>query len=605
MSYYEFKEEDAREFARFKHIQVKQRGDELNFLKCPYCGNTTTDKDTFSINLRTGQFKCLRAGCGAKGNMIILAQDFGFSLGTDIDEYYKPRKEFKKFSVPKQIVPKDAAVKYLQGRGISEETVKRYEITVQSEKPNILVFLFKDPKGETLFIKYRKTDFDKKKDKNKEWCEANGKPILYGMYQCDVKNKTLIITEGQIDSLSVVEAGYQNAVSVPNGCNGFTWFPYCYDWLQNFDTIIVFGDYEKGHMTLLDDLKRRCRQEIRHVRYEDYKECKDANEILKKYGKEQIRVCIENAEAEPIPHMRDLSEVEVINPYDIRKVKTGIRKLDELLKGGLPSGSITLITGKAGEGKSVLASQMMLFAVDQGCKVFAYSGELPDWAFKSIAILQAGGKHCYPYQTKDGYEGYTVSDANRQLIDNWFKGKIQLYDDRILEGQEETVLLTKLIEEAIQKYGVDFVLIDNLMTALDLEDTGESNKYDRQSAFVKRLARIARTYNVVMILVAHMRKNNSGFNGNDEVAGSSDISNLASITLMYEKDNELSPEQRRLKVWKNRLFGYTNNIGFVMDYEEKSKRILGPTDSIDTDYGWFQDFEDAIPTEIPFEGLTL
>ena len=78
---YEFKREDAERFAKELGIYTKTRGDELHFTRCPYCGNLTNDKDTFAINLRTGQFKCLRASCGAKGTMITLSRDFGFSLG--------------------------------------------------------------------------------------------------------------------------------------------------------------------------------------------------------------------------------------------------------------------------------------------------------------------------------------------------------------------------------------------------------------------------------------------------------------------------------------------------------------------------------------------
>lgn len=597
---YVFKPSDAEEFARFMGIQARNRNGQLHFKKCPYCGNNTNDKNTFAISLKTGQFKCLRSSCGVSGNMLTLAQDFNFSLGSEVDEYYNPKKEFKKFNAPEAIVSKDPAVQYLLNRGISEGITKRYEVTVMNGNSKILVFPFRNQTGEMLFIKYRKTDFNPEKDQNKEWCEAGGKPILFGMNKCNLKNKTLIITEGQIDSLSVAEAGYENAVSVPNGCKGFTWFPYCYDWLQQFETIIVFGDYEKGHMTLLDDLRIRCKQLIKHVRYEDYKGCKDANEILQRHGKDQIKACIENAQAEPIPHMRSLKDVQAVNPYDVPKIRTGFTDVDNLLKGGFPAGLI-LITGKAGEGKSVLASQIMLEAVDQGHKVFAYSGELPDWAFKAIALQQAGGRHCYKYQTQNGYEGYKVSQNNVVLIEEWFKD-ILLYDDKALEGEEETVKLTGLIEEAIRRYGIDFILLDNLMTALDLEPTAESTKYDKQSTFVKRLARIARTNNVVIVLVAHMRKNNSNYNGNDEVAGSSDITNLASITLMYEKDKEAAPDQRVLKVWKNRLFGYTCEKGYLMNYDEKSKRIYGQYDDVARDYGWFKsEFESAADWDVPFK----
>ena len=77
------------------------------------------------------------------------------------------------------------------------------------------------------------------------------------MKQCDDAFKQLVITEGQLDSLSVAAAGINNAVSVPNGAKGFTWVPYCFNWVAKFEEIIVFGDFEKGSMTLLEDVSRR------------------------------------------------------------------------------------------------------------------------------------------------------------------------------------------------------------------------------------------------------------------------------------------------------------------------------------------------------------
>ena len=50
MEYYEFKKEDAYEFARASRIQTKQRGDELQFLSCPYCrGGKNGDKGHFLL----------------------------------------------------------------------------------------------------------------------------------------------------------------------------------------------------------------------------------------------------------------------------------------------------------------------------------------------------------------------------------------------------------------------------------------------------------------------------------------------------------------------------------------------------------------------------
>lgn len=602
---YEFKADDAFAFARHVNARAKERNGELFFQLCPYChpAPKRDNFNSFSINLNTGQFKCLRASCGVSGNMITLARDFDFSLGHEVDEYYRPRIRFRKMKTPtRPIEPKVEAIKYLTGRGISEEVIRKYQITVQTKYPNILVFPFLDAAGRMQYVKYRKTDYDREKDENKEWCEENCKPILFGMAQCNCQFDRLVITEGQIDSLSVATAGIENAVSVPNGANGFTWIPYCWDWINRFQEVIVFGDYEKGKISLLDQLKARLKCQIKHVREEDYKDCKDANEILQKYGAWQIKVCIKNAVVVPIESVIELSDVEDVDIYNLPKLQTGMRDLDRLLYGGLPFGGVVLVTGKSGGGKSTLASQILVNAIFQEHKCFAYSGELPNYLFRSWIDFQiAGGSHITEYQNRWGDRNYTISNTNRQLIADWYRGKCFLYDNRIVEG-EETESLLSITENVMMQYGVDVVLLDNLMTALDLEPGKAFDKYDKQSFFVKKLARLALKYNALILLVAHKRKNNLSTNENDEISGSADISNLATITISYERDNDV-PDKRLLKVYKNRLFGKIETYGFSLSYDEKSKRIYGVYDDPQVDYGWDKTADGWInwDSETPFQ----
>lgn len=585
---YEFKRDDAYEFARHVAIQAKSRGDELQFQTCPYCrgGAQRKDRGTFSINLKTGQYKCLRSSCNVSGNMVTLANDFDFSLGNMADEYYRPKKQYKKLKTPKQaIVPKPEAITYLESRGILKEVAEKYEITTQTENKNILVFPFFDEKGIMQFVKYRKTDFDKEKDKNKEWCEADCKPILFGMKQCKDFSR-LIVTEGQIDSLSVATAGFDNAVSVPTGANGFTWLPYCWNWINQFEEVIVFGDYEKGKITLLDELSKRLKTTVKHVREEDYKDCKDANEILKKYGSEQIIACVENAVRIPMKQIIDLADVQDENPYLVEKLATGIRQFDNLLNGGLPFGGLVLISGKRGEGKSTLASQILANSIEQGYKSFSYSGELPNRAFKSIIDFQiAGPMHITEANNRDGMPYNLISKTNKELISEWYRGKCLLYDNGCLDDEETESLITTT-ENVIMQYGVRVILLDNLMTAIDLEENLSSDKNERQSIFVKKLARLALKHNVLILLVAHKRKNHFSTDENDEISGSGDISNLASVIISYEKDKDAEQFQRVSKITKNRLFGKLELNGFKLDYDQKSKRIYGHGDDVNREYSW-------------------
>lgn len=596
---YEFSSEDAKRFARENGYEAKITGNEMIFAKCPYCGENTNDKDKFSINLESGQFQCFRASCGARGNMLTLANDFNFSLGREWDDYYRlpAGKVYKRLAQPKEkIIPKDFAIEYMAKRGISEDIVRRYQITTRNDNPTVLSMPFFDEENKIQFVKYRRTDPAQVEKSGKEFTEKDCKAILYGMNCCNLENHTLIITEGQIDSLSLSEAGIENAVSVPTGANGFTWLPHCWNWMKkNFNTIIVFGDHEKGHITLLDELNARLGSSIliKHVKEDDYRECKDANEILQKYGKEQLRICVKNAVRVKNEALVDIASVERIDVSKMDKIITHIPEIDSLV-GGICLGGLTVITGKAGEGKSTFASQILAYAVDQGYKCMAYSGELPNGIFKDWLYLQLAGSENIHINEKR--EAKIRADVYSK-INNWIAEKLYLYDvDKIFDGDgEDLPALIETVEQAIIQYGCRVILLDNLMTALDLVASSELmlNKYEAQAHFVRILASMARKYNVVIILVAHKRKNNGvSIDMNDEISGSSDITNYASMIISYGRytQNEIekgkaTSENRKMAVSKERFKGKTV-FDCKMGFESSSKRIFSSAKLPNITFEW-------------------
>lgn len=618
---YEFKREDALRFASEQMAQTKTRGDELQFRSCPYCGNGGRgDQYKFSINLKTGLYKCMRASCGAHGNMIQLARDFHFDLGRDM-EYYEPKRIFREFKRPeKKIQPKDAAISYLESRGISKATAEDYEITVKKDDDNILIFPFYSDDGTIIpMIKYRAIKVAPKG--NKEWYEKDCRPVLFGMNHCKPEdNDILVVTEGQIDSLSLTEAGIQNAVSVPGGKNNFTWVPYCWDFVNQFKEIIVFGDYERGEITLLDDITKRFGKNhiIKHVRTDDYKDCKDANDLLRKYGADHLRKCVLDAQLVPMRILKDLADVKA--PTNISKLQTGIHSLDTLLHGGLPFGLYHVIAGKRGNGKSTLASQIFANALDQGYTCLAYSGELNDYNFKFWLDCQlAGPNHIIEDQRTVGkdYHDYLISANAQDRITEWYRGRCFIYDNTVIHGADETTKLLDVIDEAIRRYGVKVILLDNLMTAMHKEDiTGFSSEYERQGAFVDKLAEIAQETGALILLVAHKRKESiGGTDASDDVSGSAQITNYAGVVMSYDRysDKEIKEldylkDCRRLVVSKNRLYGSVNTKGICMDFDEKSRRIWcsdaskNSHDEYLRKYGWenMPEQTDSSDWELPY-----
>ena len=137
------------------------------------------------------------------------------------------------------------------------------------------------------------------------------------------------------------------------------------------------------------------------------------------------------------------------------------------------------------------------------------------------------------------------------------------------------------------------VLIDNLMTAMYIDEMKSSDKYDRQGMFVRKLSEIALRYNVLILLVAHRRKNSFTTDANDEVSGSGDITNLAGLVLSYDRadkkeidEGKIDESQRKIIIAKNRLFGKLDLKGIVVSYDEKSKRIYSSPEELGYRYGW-------------------
>jgi twinkle protein len=130
-------------------------------------------------------------------------------------------------------------------------------------------------------------------------------------------------------------------------------------------------------------------------------------------------------------------------------------------------------------------------------------------------------------------------------------------------------------------YGCDVFFVDNLMTARIPIDQ-ERDYYRAQSNFVRDLTEFAINNDAHVIMIAHPRKN-IGRDLNDAIAGTADITNLASNVMAVSKKEDAEWDAE-VEITKNRQYGLLGTIRFQFD--NKTRRfILTSGKQIDR-YGW-------------------
>ena len=577
---------------------------------CPWHKDKTP---SFIWNPKNNSAHCF--SCGRNYGIIdlYLAQGMSYleaveKLFKQVDiEYNFSNKDIQDFSYryPKREHSDRANVeKYLGLRGISTKTLDYAD--VQSDIYGNVAFHYYNSNDILMTVKYRLgRKFNKEKDHNKCWSQKDSDfaPLLFNMNRIDPA-KPLLVVEGEIDCLSVIEAGYSNVVSIPNGCANSQWIQYNWEWLEQFDKIILWFDSDEAGIKARNDILYRLgtwRTYYIEINPEDTTpngaRIKDANEVLYFKGKDRVLQYINKPLEIPVENVSDLSKAEDFDIEHAEGLYTGIKELDDQIY-KLTFGTLNIVTGKSGEGKSVFVNQVAICqAVQQGYDVFVFSGELPAPILRNwVETNMIGREHI---TMKDGHVR-VFNPEQRKLMQNWYAGKVLVYDDDY--NTTATALLNKM-EELARKCGTKVFLIDNLMM-IDLE-CNEEGRLQAEKEFVNKLIFFAKKYNVLVFLVAHPRKTGEIRVTKEDIAGSGNIVNLAHMVFsvhrytakekegetntrnQYIKGKEPIPEDSCVEVLKNRITGILPLVKLYFDYP--SYRFYKKPSELWFRYGWNKD----------------
>lgn len=251
-----------------------------------------------------------------------------------------------------------------------------------------------DPNGGILVFPYLEKGVEKnakyRAPGKKFWQKTGGKKLLWNRDILEDPSLidgtySLVITEGEMDALSVISAGYPFVVSVPDGAppardsqgrlievpdntydldpDSDDKFEYILnDWeaLSRIKSIIIATDSDEPGIRLSKELVRRLdRVRCKFITYPQT--TKDLNEVLGINGPQGVMDLIVNAKPFPVSGVYSYSDLPDENP--IETVTTGWPGLDEYLSPYVPA--FMVVTGFPGQGKSTwtvqLATQLALF----------------------------------------------------------------------------------------------------------------------------------------------------------------------------------------------------------------------------------------------------
>jgi len=196
----------------------------------------------------------------------------------------------------------------------------------------------------------------------------------------------IIICEGQIDKLSFDEANIPNALSVPDGApsintknydNKFDFLEPAEKIFQKAKKIILAVDNDEPGKKLEEELARRIGKE-KCYRVIWPEGCKDANDVLVKFGSKELRKCIDQAEPYPMEGIFEpITFFDKIDIFQKEGTKPGISPgWDNLAKlYTIKPGELTVVHGLPSAGKSEVLDAIMVNLINKDWKFGVCSPE--------------------------------------------------------------------------------------------------------------------------------------------------------------------------------------------------------------------------------------
>jgi len=234
-----------------------------------------------------------------------------------------------------------------------------------------------------------------------------------------------------------------------------------------------------------------------------------------------------NAKAVAIPSAKTLQLADIVAQAEDR-FSSGISEMDRVLGGGFVAGSLVLLGGDPGVGKSTLTGQVCAGIAARGAGVVYVSGE----------------------------------ESARQVKMRF--DRLGMHSDAVAFSSETTV---EAIISALKATSPALAVIDSIQTIASLDVQQEPGSITQVRACTVKLLQAAKETGTAVILIGHVTKDGA-------VAGPRTLEHLVDVVLYLEGDQ--SSGYRLLRGVKNR-FGSTSEVGVFAMNEKGLSEVSNPS----------------------------
>ena len=405
---------------------------------------------------------------------------------------------------------------YLQTRGISRETADQAKLFGAKKWFNRLnreadAVGFPYFRGGTLVsAKYRSIE-------DKDFTQdAGGAHDFFGIDQI-VEGESIVIVEGEIDALTLMECGIPNVLSVPGGAplkvadgkihasedKRFSFVWNAHEVLNKAPWVIIGTDNDGPGQALAEELARRIGKDKCKLTKLVHK---DFNDTFLSDGKEEVLRLIDTAEPYPVEGLSSANDFkerlnDLWNKGVGKGASTGYSNVDAIYT--VVPGQLTVVTGYPSSGKSNFVDQLMVNL-----------GKSEDWKFAVCSFENAPEIHISRlmeiFSGKRFFQGSNRMDQiEHDEAFNWVDDHFTFLNSESSEPATLDSIMTRA-KVAVARYGIRGMVIDPYNY---IEMGRETSETESISNMLTRVQAFAKSSGVHVWFVAHPAKMNRA--GND------------------------------------------------------------------------------------------